>query len=207
MDYNIGTEPLRSASFAVRALELMVERNVEEILFETKSEPIVWDMRDAEEEYLFVDNYPDFQAIKNDVSFLGVVLGVEEESMPVYNIDIEDVIEEKKGFVSKGGFDGEEDNIEDVIVVANYLCSLMIQTTLIINFKEDINTKSHELMWFGKVIIIKVSKSSFKFLIGKKYQEGYLKGAPMVDKLDLKTIKVRGRVIIKKGNLMQRIQT
>nr|GEW36360.1 hypothetical protein [Tanacetum cinerariifolium] len=70
----------------------------------------------------------------------------EEESMPIYDTDIEDFIEEEEGFVGKGGFGGEEDNIEDVVVVANDLCSLMIQTILSVDFEEDINTKSHELM-------------------------------------------------------------
>ncbi|GKC97397.1 hypothetical protein Tco_1167672 [Tanacetum coccineum] len=130
----------------------------------------------------------------------------EEESMPVYDTDIEDVIEEEEGFIGKGGFGGEEDNIEDVVVVANDLCSSMIQTILSVDFEEDINTKSHELMSFGKSIIIKVSQSSFKFLICKKYQEWYLKAPPMVDKLGFKTIKVQGRVVIKKENLMQGIQ-
>ncbi|GJS01916.1 hypothetical protein Tco_0318424 [Tanacetum coccineum] len=55
----------------------------------------------------------------------------EEESMPLYDTDIEDVIEEEEGFIGKGTFGGEEDNIEDVVVVANDLCSSMIQTTLI----------------------------------------------------------------------------
>nr|GEX02310.1 hypothetical protein [Tanacetum cinerariifolium] len=45
----------------------------------------------------------------------------EEESMPVYDTDIKDVIEEEEGFVGKGGFGGEEDNIEDVVVLANDL--------------------------------------------------------------------------------------
>ncbi|GJU41894.1 hypothetical protein Tco_1194851 [Tanacetum coccineum] len=130
----------------------------------------------------------------------------EEESMLVYDTDIKDVIEEEEGFVEKGGFDGEEDNIEDVAVVANDLCSSMIQTNLNVDFEEDINTKSHELMSFGKSIIIKVSQSSLKFLIRKQYQEWYLKVAPMVDKFGFKTIKVRGRVNIKKGNLMLEIQ-
>nr|GEZ62929.1 hypothetical protein [Tanacetum cinerariifolium] len=40
----------------------------------------------------------------------------EEESMPVCDIDIEDVIKEEEGFVGKRGFGREEDNIEDVIV-------------------------------------------------------------------------------------------
>ncbi|GJY54526.1 hypothetical protein Tco_0446190 [Tanacetum coccineum] len=62
----------------------------------------------------------------------------------------------EEGFVGKGGFGGEEDNIEDVVVVANDLCSSMIQTILSVDFEEDINTISHELMSFGKSIIIKI---------------------------------------------------
>ncbi|GKB76917.1 hypothetical protein Tco_0943812 [Tanacetum coccineum] len=73
-----------------------------------------------------------------------------EESMPVYDTDIEDVIEEEEGYVGKGGFGEEEDNIEDVVVVANDLCFSMIKTTLNFDFEEDLNTKSHELMSFGK---------------------------------------------------------
>ncbi|GKA75896.1 hypothetical protein Tco_0782274 [Tanacetum coccineum] len=85
---------------------------------------------------------------------------LEEESLPVYDTDIEDVIEEEEGFVGKRGLDGEEDNIKDFVVVANDLCSSMIQTTLNVDFEEYINTKSHELMSFGKSIIVKVSQSS-----------------------------------------------
>ncbi|GJV74810.1 hypothetical protein Tco_1506394, partial [Tanacetum coccineum] len=103
---------------------------------------------DEEEEYPFVNNkYPSFQEEP--------ILLVKEESMPVYDNDIEDVIEEEEGFVGKGGFGEEEDNIEDVIVVTNYLCSSMIQTILSVDFEEDINTKSHELMSFGKKYYIK----------------------------------------------------
>nr|GEX96793.1 hypothetical protein [Tanacetum cinerariifolium] len=47
----------------------------------------------------FVENYLNFQEDENNVSFLVVVLGVEEESMPVYDTDIEDVIEEEEGFI------------------------------------------------------------------------------------------------------------
>ncbi|GJU31843.1 hypothetical protein Tco_1175432 [Tanacetum coccineum] len=75
----------------------------------------------------------------------------EEESVPVYDTDIEDVIEVEEGFVGKAGFGREEDNIEDV-VVANDLCFSMIQTTLNVDFEEDINTKSHE----GKSTLIKL---------------------------------------------------
>ncbi|GJU28488.1 hypothetical protein Tco_1167109 [Tanacetum coccineum] len=80
----------------------------------------------------------------------------EEESMSVYDTDIEDVIKEEEGFVGKRGIGGEEDKIEDIIVVANDICSSMIQTTLSVDVEEDINTKSHELMSLGKSIIIKI---------------------------------------------------
>ncbi|GKA25141.1 hypothetical protein Tco_0711174 [Tanacetum coccineum] len=74
----------------------------------------------------------------------------EEESMSVYDTDIEDVSKEEEGFVGKGGIGKEEDKIEDIIVVANDICSSMIQTTLSVDVEEDINTKSHELMSLGK---------------------------------------------------------
>ncbi|GKE20739.1 hypothetical protein Tco_1432251, partial [Tanacetum coccineum] len=65
---------------------------------------------------------------ETNVSFSGVVLGVEEESMPVYDTDIEDAIEDEEGFVKKREFGEEEDNMEDVVVMANDLCSSKIQT-------------------------------------------------------------------------------
>ncbi|GJY94394.1 hypothetical protein Tco_0510755 [Tanacetum coccineum] len=108
----------------------------------------------------------------------------EEESMPVYDTDIEDVIEEEEVFIEKGRFGGKEDNIEDVVVMANDLYSSMIQTTCV-NFSKIINSNPHELIWFQKVNLVEVS-----ILIGKKYHEGYLKDAPMDDKLGFKTIKV-----------------
>ncbi|GJS01634.1 hypothetical protein Tco_0318142 [Tanacetum coccineum] len=86
----------------------------------------------------------------------------EEESITVYDTDIEYVIEKEEGFVGKGGFGREEDNIEDVVVVANDLCSSMIQTILSVDFKEDINTKSHELMSFEKCIIIKLDSDTVR---------------------------------------------
>ncbi|GJX47069.1 hypothetical protein Tco_0272259 [Tanacetum coccineum] len=57
---------------------------------------------------------------------------------------------EEEGFVGKEGFGGEEDNIKDIVVVANDICSSMIQTTLSVDVEEDVNTKSHVLMSFGK---------------------------------------------------------
>ncbi|GJU57839.1 nodulin MtN21 /EamA-like transporter family protein [Tanacetum coccineum] len=154
--------------------------------------PPVFDDDQYEEEIVsgdvgkgFVDNYLNFQEDENNVSFSGVVLGVEEESMPVYDTDIEDVI------------DGEEDNMEDVVVVANDLCSSKIQTTVSVNFSKTVDSNPQELILLKKGNFVEVS-----ILIGKKYQEEYLKAAPMDDKLGFKTIKVRGCVIIMKGNLM-----
>ncbi|GJV96553.1 hypothetical protein Tco_1548130 [Tanacetum coccineum] len=60
----------------------------------------------------------------------------EEESMPVYDTDIEDVIEEEEGFFGKGGFGEEEENMEDVVVVDNDICSSMIQTTVSVVFQK-----------------------------------------------------------------------
>nr|GFB80788.1 hypothetical protein [Tanacetum cinerariifolium] len=68
---------------------------------ETELEPIIWDIGDEEEEYPFIDNYPNFQKEENNVSFPGVVLRVKEELILVYDPDIEDVIKEKDGFVGK----------------------------------------------------------------------------------------------------------
>ncbi|GJY76505.1 hypothetical protein Tco_0481621 [Tanacetum coccineum] len=131
---------------------------------ETESEPIIWDIGDEEEEYppTFVINIPNFQEepivlVEEEACPIYDTKNKEEESMPVYDTNIEDVIKEEEVFVGKRGFGGEEDNIEDVVVVANDLCPSMIQTILSVDFKEDTNTKSHELMSFGKSIIIKVS--------------------------------------------------
>ncbi|GKC97882.1 hypothetical protein Tco_1168157 [Tanacetum coccineum] len=97
---------------------------------EAKSEPIIWDIRDEEEEYPFVNKYLSFQEepimLVEEESCPVYDSDNEEESMPVYDTDIEDVIEEEEGFVRKEGFGGEEDNIEDVVVMANDLCSSMI---------------------------------------------------------------------------------
>ncbi|GJS73775.1 RNA-directed DNA polymerase [Tanacetum coccineum] len=135
----------------------------------TESEPIIWDIGDEEEEYPFVNKYPSFQEesivlVEDESCHVYDTDNEEEESMPVYDTDIEDVIEEEEGFVRKEGFGREEDNIKDVIVVANDLCSSMIQTILSVDFEEDINTKSHELMSFGKSIIIKMERDVNRLL-------------------------------------------
>ncbi|GJS19603.1 hypothetical protein Tco_0448235 [Tanacetum coccineum] len=55
----------------------------------------------------FVGSYPNFQEDENNVSFSGVVLGV-EESMLVYDTDIEDVIKKKKDLSGKEDLMGKK---------------------------------------------------------------------------------------------------
>ncbi|GJV58114.1 hypothetical protein Tco_1459119 [Tanacetum coccineum] len=75
----------------------------------------------------------------------------EEESMPVYDTDIEDVIGE------------EEENMEDIVVVANDLCSSMIQTTLSVDFSKNINSNPHELIWSQKGNLVELLLCSWRF--------------------------------------------
>nr|GEX19487.1 hypothetical protein [Tanacetum cinerariifolium] len=128
---------------------------------ETESEPIIWYIKDEEEKYLFVNKYISFQEepivlVEEESCPVYNTDNKEGKSLPVYDTDIEDILEEEKGFVGKEGFGREEDNIEDVVVVDNDFCSSMIQTILSVDFDYDINTKSNELMSFEKSIIIKV---------------------------------------------------
>ncbi|GJT93810.1 hypothetical protein Tco_1082655 [Tanacetum coccineum] len=108
----------------------------------TKSKLIIWDIWDEEEEYTFIDNYSNFQEEENDVSFLGV----EEKLMPVYDTDIECIVEE---MVTCG---------DGVVIYVDHVESLMIQYLSIDDFEEDINTKSHELMWFKKTLLSRLEE-------------------------------------------------
>ncbi|GJV31464.1 hypothetical protein Tco_1391864 [Tanacetum coccineum] len=86
----------------------------------------------------------------------------EEESMPVYNTDIEDVIEEEEGFIEKGGFGGKEDNIEDVVVVANDLCSSMIQTNCA---RSSLCTSSLQFKIYGSICSSLIDHGFISFVI------------------------------------------
>nr|GEX92989.1 hypothetical protein [Tanacetum cinerariifolium] len=85
---------------------------------------------------VFDDNYEEAPVFDDDQ--------FKEESMPVYDTDFEDAIEEEEEFARKGGFDVEEDNIEDVVVVANDLCSSMIQTSINVNFSKTVDSNPLE---------------------------------------------------------------
>ncbi|GJW92297.1 reverse transcriptase domain-containing protein [Tanacetum coccineum] len=90
----------------------------------------------------------------------------EEESMPVYDTDIEYVIGK------------EEENMEDVVVVANDLCSSMIQTTLSVDFSKNINSNPHELIWSQKGNLVEAMAEKDAFLVD------YVEGGLCVDNTD-----------------------
>ncbi|GJU46259.1 cyclic nucleotide-binding domain-containing protein [Tanacetum coccineum] len=81
---------------------------------ETESELIIWDIRDEEEEYPFVNEYPSFKEEpimlmeEESCPVYDTDNEDEEESMPVYDTDIDDIIEEEERFVGKGGFGEKE---------------------------------------------------------------------------------------------------
>ncbi|GJW27585.1 hypothetical protein Tco_0044460 [Tanacetum coccineum] len=66
---------------------------------ETESEPIIWDIRDEEEEYPFINKHLCFQEepimLVEEDSCPVYDTGNEEEEMSVYDTDIEDVNEEE----------------------------------------------------------------------------------------------------------------
>ncbi|GJX63683.1 hypothetical protein Tco_0296583 [Tanacetum coccineum] len=84
--------------------------------FEGDSSSLFAELEECEGDGMTNDNYDKTQVFDDDPYEEEIV---EAESMPVYDTDIEDVIEEEEGFVGKGGFYGEEDNIEDIVVVAS----------------------------------------------------------------------------------------
>nr|GEY98667.1 hypothetical protein [Tanacetum cinerariifolium] len=87
---------------------------------------------DYKEAPIFDDNqYED--VIEEEEGFVD-----KDESMSCYDTDIEDVI------------DGEEDNMEDVVVVANDLCSLNIQTSVSVNFSKTVDSNPQESILLKK---------------------------------------------------------
>ncbi|GJZ01824.1 hypothetical protein Tco_0519785 [Tanacetum coccineum] len=76
----------------------------------------------------FVDDYPNFQEDENNLSYSGVVLRVEVESMPIYDTDFEDVIEEE-GFVGKGGFGVLDGVVPTTSIITQEHDALLAATT------------------------------------------------------------------------------
>nr|GEU58340.1 hypothetical protein [Tanacetum cinerariifolium] len=73
---------------------------------ETESEPIIWDIGDEEEDYSLVNKYPSFQEepivlMEEESCLVCDIDNKEEESMPIYDTNIKDVIEKEEGFVRK----------------------------------------------------------------------------------------------------------
>ncbi|GJV18354.1 hypothetical protein Tco_1367374 [Tanacetum coccineum] len=191
---------------------------------ETESEPIIWDRGDEEEEYPFVNEYPSFK--EEPIMF------VEDESCPVYDIDNEededgdeeevvytDNEEESEVIYDTDGND-VDDSPEFKLLHPDQGELLVIQQVLSVAPSKSIDDNS------CRRNNIFCTKCTSKYKVCKMIIDGgscenvvstYMveKLAKIVDHPDPyqliwlrkgKTIKVRGRVIIMKGNLMQGIQ-
>nr|GEY16547.1 protein STICHEL-like 3 [Tanacetum cinerariifolium] len=90
---------------------------------ETKSKPI-WDIGDEEEEYHFVNKHLCFQEepivlVEEDLCHLCDIDNEEKELMPVYDTNIEDVIEEEEGFVGIEESSGRSFKHDSLLDAAN----------------------------------------------------------------------------------------
>nr|GEW39652.1 RNA-directed DNA polymerase [Tanacetum cinerariifolium] len=133
------------------------------------------------------------------------------ESCLVYDTDNEEDAEPAPKYDSDRDelvYEDEEGKVCNMIIDEGS-CENVVSTYMVekLALKTVDHPKSYQLTWLKKVNVVEVSKRHFlHFSSGKKYQEGYLKAAPIDDKLGFTTIKVRGRVLTKKGNLMHGIQ-
>nr|GEY98118.1 paired amphipathic helix protein Sin3-like 3 isoform X1 [Tanacetum cinerariifolium] len=122
----------------------------------------------------------------------------EEELMPVYDIDIEEVIEEEDGDEKE-----EEDTSEDTELREHHT-----------DDKDYDETHTRQILDHSVAELFHQDLHGQMLCLRKKVKERLRNSkddvrkriAPMVNKLGFKNIKVRGRVPIKKGNLMQGIQ-
>nr|GEZ84615.1 paired amphipathic helix protein Sin3-like 3 isoform X1 [Tanacetum cinerariifolium] len=201
----------------------------------TESKPIIWDIGDEEEEYPFVNKYMNFQeepimSVEEESCLVYDTYNKEEESMPVYDTDVEEVIEEEDGdekevvyddyeeasvfdddqykeeIVSEDlgrGFGEEEDTSEDTELREHHT-----------DDKDCDGTHTRQILDHSVAELFHQDLHGQMLCICEKVNERLRNSeddvrkriAPMDNKLGLKTIKVRGRVLIKKGNLMQGTQ-
>nr|GEU36817.1 reverse transcriptase domain-containing protein [Tanacetum cinerariifolium] len=240
---DLSTEATRR-QIQKRIRELELQR---ELTKETKSEPIIWDIGDEEEEYPFVNKYPSLQ----EHSML-----VEEESCPVYDTDNE---EESKVIYDTYGNDvddspklkllhtdqGDSLVIQQVLSVApsksidddlwrrnnifrtkynskDKVCNMIndggscenaVSTYMVekLALKTVDHPESYQFTWLKKRNAIRVSKRCLvEFSARRKYKDKVWCEVIPMDAchilLGFKKIKVRGRIIIMKGKLMQGIQ-
>nr|GEW12477.1 paired amphipathic helix protein Sin3-like 3 isoform X1 [Tanacetum cinerariifolium] len=202
---------------------------------ETKSKPIIWDIGDEEEEYPFVNKYLNFQeepitSVEEESCLVYDTDNKEEESMPVYDTDIEEVIEEEDGdekevlyddyeeasvfdddqykeeIVSKDfcrGFCEEENTSEETELREHHTYDKDCDGTHTRQILDHTVAKLFHQDLHGQMLFL---REKVKKRLRNSEDDVRKRIAPMDNKLGFKTIKVRGRVLIKKGNLMQGIQ-
>ncbi|GJZ22662.1 reverse transcriptase domain-containing protein [Tanacetum coccineum] len=189
------------------------------LTMETKSEPIIWDIGDEEEEYPFVNKYISFQEEP--------IMLVEEESCPVYDTDNEEDAEP----APKYDLDGDELVFEDeevcLLDVGNSISgssearshhpghssnnynsekratSSHAESKSSVEHPEPDQEKRNSKSLSAKALLAEIKETSDEKSIEDDVRQRI---APMDDKLGFKTIKVQGRVLTKKVNLMQGIQ-
>nr|GFB27633.1 paired amphipathic helix protein Sin3-like 3 isoform X2 [Tanacetum cinerariifolium] len=164
---------------------------------------------DEEEEYLFVNKYLNFQkepimSVKEESCPVYDTDNKEEESMPVYDTDIEEVIEEDDGDEKEVVYDQYEEEIEEDTELREHHTDdkdcdethtrQILDHSIAELFHQDLH---------GQMLCF---REKVKERLRNSEDDVRKRIAPMVNKLGFKNIKVRGRVLIKKWNLMQRIQ-
>ncbi|GKA76938.1 retrovirus-related pol polyprotein from transposon TNT 1-94 [Tanacetum coccineum] len=191
---------------------------------ETESEPILWDIGDEEEEYLFVNEYPSFK--EESIMF------VKDESCPVYDTDNkededgdEDEVvytdnEEESEVIYDTDWNDVNDSPEFELLHPYQGESLVIQQVLSVAPSKSIDDNScrrnnifrTKCTSKYKVFKMIIDGGSCENVVSTYMVEKLAKIVDHPDPYQLiwlrkeKTIKVRGRIIIMKGNLMQGIQ-
>nr|GEU37982.1 putative reverse transcriptase domain-containing protein [Tanacetum cinerariifolium] len=206
------------AQIQKRIRELELQR---ELTKETESKPIIWDIGDEEEEYPFVNKYLSLQ----EPSML-----VEEESCPIYDTDNKEeseVIYDTDGNNVDGSLEfkllhpdqGESLVIQRVLSVApsksidDDSCENVVSTYMVEKLPLKIvdHPEPYQFTWLKKRNAIKVSKRCLvEFSARRKYKDKVWCEVIPMDAchilLGFKKIKIRGRIIIMKGKLMQWVQ-
>nr|GEX74951.1 hypothetical protein [Tanacetum cinerariifolium] len=188
---------IRQIRKRIRELELQ-----RELTKETESEPIIWDIGDEEEEYSFVNKYPSLQ----EPSML-----VKEESCPVYDTDNE---EESEVIYDTYGNDVDDSPKFELLHTDQGSCENAVSTYMVekLALKTVGHPEPYQFTWLKKRNAIKVSKRCLvEFSARRKYKDKVWCEVIPMDAchilLGFKSIKVRGRVIMTKENLIQGIQS
>nr|GEU57549.1 putative reverse transcriptase domain, zinc finger, CCHC-type, aspartic peptidase domain protein [Tanacetum cinerariifolium] len=173
---------IRQIQKRIRELELQWE-----LTKETESKPIIWDIRDEEEGYPFVNKYPSLQ----EPSML-----VEEESCPVYDTDNE---EESEVIYDTDGNDVDDSLEFELLHPDQGSCENAVSPYMVekLALKTVDHPEPYQFTWLKKRNAIKVTKRCLvEFSVEMKYKDRVWCEVIPMDAchilLGFKKIKVRG---------------